>query len=131
MSEYSKPAPTEAIAPVAQTSDPNLADSAAGDAANQPTPLRCILGAGMAGVLAFGLYRMTHAIAVTFATHPVQSTNLIVQRISAAVRTLVIGMTTLGTGVFGLAAVGLLALAIQILIRRRQASAQDTPTAPD
>lgn len=89
-------------------------------AAQQPTPLRCLVGAVLAGVLAFAMYRMTNAIAFSFATHPIHATTLIVQRISAAVRTLVVGMTTLGMGVFGLAAIGLLGLAIQLLLQRRQ-----------
>jgi hypothetical protein len=77
------------------------------------------MGSVIAGVLAYAMYSMTSAIAQSFALHKVQSTNLIVQRISAAVRTLVVGMTTMGTGVFGLAAIGLFALAIQIIVQRR------------
>ena len=83
------------------------------------TPQRCLFGSVIAGALAYCMYLMTSAIAQSFALHKVQSTNLIVQRISAAVRTLVVGMTTMGTGVFGLAAIGMFALAIQIVVQRR------------
>lgn len=82
------------------------------------TPLQCLIGAIVAGGLSYLLYRMTTSIAVSFATHKIASTSLIVQRVSSAVRTLVVGMATLGTGVFGLAAIGLFALAIQIVIQR-------------
>ncbi len=89
------------------------------DSDNPPiTPLRCLIGSLLATVLAYAMYLMTHAIAQSFAAHKIQSTSLIVQRISSAVRTLVVGMTTLGTGVFGIAAIGLLGLAIQLLLQR-------------
>jgi hypothetical protein len=76
-----------------------------------------LTGSIMAGTLTFGMYSLTQAIAQSFAAHPLHTTNLTVQRLSSAVRTLVIGLTTMGTGVFGLAALGLLALAIQLLIQ--------------
>lgn len=88
-----------------------------------PGPGRCFGGAVLAGGLALALYRMTSAIAQSFATKPVHSDNFTVQRISAAVRTLVVGMSALGTGIFGLAALGLLGLGIQLLIQRAKSSA--------
>lgn len=84
------------------------------------TPLRCLIGSIVAGGLAYLLYLMTSSIAVSFATHKIQSTSLVVQRVSAAVRTLVVGMATLGTGVFSLAAIGLFALGIQLIIQRKR-----------
>lgn len=96
------------------------------------TPLRCLIGSGLAGVLSYAMYLMTIAIAQSFATHKIQSTSLIVQRISAAVRTLVVGMTTLGAGVFGLAAVGLLGLAIQLILQRaKQPASASSQKHPD
>lgn len=86
----------------------------------QETPLgpgRCLVGALIAGAIAFGCYEMTAAIASTFAAKPITSDNFTVQRIAAAVRTLVVGITSLGTGVFGLATFGLLGLAIQLAVR--------------
>lgn len=88
------------------------------------TPQRCVIGSVIAGIMAFGMYRMSHAIALSFAAHKIQSNNFIVQRISAAVRTLVIGMTTLGMGVSGIAALGLFALSIQLIIQKNN---QPTP----
>ncbi|BFM40829.1 DUF3082 domain-containing protein [Synechocystis sp. LKSZ1] len=79
------------------------------------TPLRCLLGASISGALAWGLYGLTAAIAVSFATKPILSDNLFVQRIGAAVRTLVLGVASLGTFIFGFVAVGLILLATQLL----------------
>ncbi|MCU0548844.1 MAG: DUF3082 domain-containing protein [Leptolyngbya sp. Prado105] len=83
-----------------------------------PTPLRCVLGSIVAAALAYALYNMTTSIALSFTTKPITSDSLVVQRISSAVRTLVLGMSTMGTGIFGLAALGLFALAIQLLISK-------------
>lgn len=104
-----------------------LADSS--DATPQPlTSQRCLSGSIIAGIMAFGMYKMTHAIALSFAAHKIQSDNLIVQRISAAVRTLVIGMTTLGMGVSGIAALGLFALSIQLIIQKNNQSTTPPPS---
>ncbi|MDX2231030.1 MAG: DUF3082 domain-containing protein [Leptolyngbyaceae cyanobacterium bins.349] len=100
-------------------------DATTGTIAKPLTPQRCLFGSVIAGVLAYGMYRMTQAIAQSFALHKVTSDNLIVQRISAAVRTLVVGMTTLGMGVFGLAAIGLMALAVQIILQKRSQPPSD------
>lgn len=86
---------------------------------SQPSPLQCVSGSLVAGALAFALYRLTRAIAQTFAANPLQSHNPTAVNISVAVRTLVTGMSTLATAVFGFAALGLMALAIQILWQRR------------
>jgi hypothetical protein len=94
-----------------------------------PGPWRCLLGAVVAGVLAIALYTMTASIAHSFATKPIHSDNYIVHRISAAVRTLVIGMSALGTGVFGFASLGLFGLGIQLAIQRLKG--QSVPPASD
>ena len=95
-----------------------MSDSPTPQPSQTPTPLRCVLGSIVAGGIAFALYNMTSAIALSFATKPVTSDNLTVQRISAAVRTLVVGLSTMGTGIFALAAVGLFALGIQLLLSK-------------
>ncbi len=81
------------------------------------TPLKCLMGAALSGVLGFGLYLMTSSIAQTFAAKPVTSSNPIIINMSVAVRTIVVGMTALGTGVFSFVALGLIALGIQVLIQ--------------
>ncbi|HLO49774.1 MAG TPA: DUF3082 domain-containing protein [Kamptonema sp.] len=80
--------------------------------------LRCITGSLIAGAFASGLYLLTASIAQTFASKPTHSDNITVIKIASAVRTLVVGMAALGTGVFALAALGLMGLAIQLLIQR-------------
>lgn len=84
----------------------------------KPTPLRCLTGAMIAGGMAAALYFLTLSIGQTFAAKPIHSTNVTVLNIAAAVRTLVVGMSALGAGIFGLVAVGLVALAIQVLIEQ-------------
>lgn len=82
-----------------------------------PTPLKCITGATISGGLAFAMYSLMIAIATTFASKPIHSDNQIVINIASAVRTLVVGVVALGMGIFSIVAIGLLALAIQLLIR--------------
>ncbi len=101
------------------TSQPlNSAGDAAQASGRQPTVLRCITGSLIASALTFGLYSLTMSIALSFASKPVQSSNITVLKISVAVRTLVVGMTALGMGVFGMAAVGLMLLGLQIWIQK-------------
>ncbi|WP_377474187.1 MAG: DUF3082 domain-containing protein [Microcoleus anatoxicus] len=83
-----------------------------------PTVLRCLTGSLMAGGFATALYALTLSIAQTFANKPIHSDNVTVINIAAAVRTLVMGIVALGAGVFGFAAVGLMALALQLLIQK-------------
>ena len=91
---------------------------------SQPGFLKCLIGALIAGALGFGLYRLTQAIALSFAEHPLASDNQTAITISIAVRTLVVGVCTMGTGVFGIAALGLLVLGIQSLWKGWQAKSQ-------
>lgn len=81
------------------------------------TPWRCLLGATIAGALATGLYHLTYAIAVSFASKPVASTNQLTRNIASAVRTLVMGVASLGTFVFAFVAFGLVLLSIQLTIQ--------------
>lgn len=82
-----------------------------------PSPLRSLTGALIAGGFALGLYRLTEAIATSFATKPIMSSNPIARNISAAVRTLVVGGSTLATGIFAIAAFSLILLAIQVALQ--------------
>lgn len=85
-----------------------------------PTPLRCILGAIVAGFIGSLMWKLTNSIAISFASTPIDSPNRIVIRMSTAIRTLVVGMSSLGTGIFVLAAVGLTGLAIQLILTKPQ-----------
>lgn len=86
--------------------------------ANLPNPWQCLGGAVVALAISFVLYGLTGTIAHYFATKGVHTGSLIVQRLSAAIRTLIIGLSALGTGIFGLAGLGLFGLGIQVLIQR-------------
>lgn len=88
------------------------------NSAEETSILRCITGSLIASAFASGLYLLTASIAQTFASKPTHSDNITVIKISSAVRTLVVGMAALGTGIFALAALGLMGLAIQLFIQR-------------
>lgn len=78
------------------------------------TPLRCLTGSLLSGSLGIALYSLTSAIATSFANKPIVSDKVTVVRLSALVRTLVVGVASLGTFVFFFVALGLLLLAIQL-----------------
>lgn len=82
-----------------------------------PTPQRCFTGAIISGPIAYGLYLLTQSIADAFAQKPLPA-GRIAMNIAVAVRTLVIGMSTLGTAIFAIATLGLIALGIQLLIKK-------------
>ncbi len=82
-----------------------------------PTPFRCLTGATISGGLGFLMYNLMIAIATSFANKPIHSDNQMVVNISSAVRTLVVGVVALGMGIFGLVAIGLFALMVQLLIQ--------------
>lgn len=81
------------------------------------TPLRCLVGAFISGGLAGGLYLLTYSIAITFATKPITAKSQFAINIASAVRTLVVGMASLGTFIFAFVAFGLVLLAIQLTIQ--------------
>lgn len=93
-------------------------ESVAEDPFSTKRILRAFTGSLIAGTMALLFYKMLTAIATTFANKPVVSDNTTVVNISAAVRTLVMGMIALGSGVFGMAAIGLLLLGFQMISKR-------------
>lgn len=98
-----------------------MADEPTSSALTPPSPakvLQCFSGSFVAGTMAILAYRMMLSIAANFAARPVLSDNQAVANISAAVRTLVVGMAALGAGVFGLAALGIFLLGVQLLFQR-------------
>lgn len=82
------------------------------------TPLNCLLGAAISGALGLGMYKLAYAIAQTYAQKPIHSTSTLAINIAAAVRTLVVGVSTLAAALFAITTVGLIALAIQLLIKK-------------
>jgi type III secretory pathway component EscU len=93
------------------TADPKLTPSV------PPSPLRSLTGALMAAVMGLLLYRLTTSIIQSFAAHPTISNNTIVVNLSAAIRTLVVGLATMATGIFAFVTLGLIALAIQAALQ--------------
>jgi Protein of unknown function (DUF3082) len=94
------------------------------ESSSQPTPpiavhpLRSLSGAIISAFLGLLMYRLTSAIALSFATHPIVSDNRIVHNLSAAVRTLVVGICAMATGIFTLVTLGLIGLAIQVTLQQ-------------
>ncbi|MGB3403532.1 MAG: DUF3082 domain-containing protein [Microcoleaceae cyanobacterium] len=84
------------------------------------SPFRCLTGSLISSCFAIASYLLTSSVAQTLAQTPIRSGNQYAMQIASAVRTLVIGMCALGTGVFTIAAVGLLALMVQIMIQKRK-----------
>ena len=64
------------------------------------------------------IYSLTKAIAETYAAKPIVGNSALALKITTLVRTLVVGITALGAGVFALVAVGLFLLGIQLTIQR-------------
>ncbi len=86
------------------------ADSTQESNKQEVTPLKCLLSSLFSGVMALGVYRLMTAIIETYSAKPVISDNIFVLKLTVAVRTLVIGIAALGTGVFGFVALGLFLL---------------------
>ncbi|WP_341530696.1 DUF3082 domain-containing protein [Nostoc sp. UHCC 0302] len=99
-------------------SDPNLTQPTESQAKVPSSPLRCVTGAVISGGMGYAMYSLMISIATNFASKPIHSSNLLVLKISSAVRTLVVGVVALGSGIFSLVAIGLLALAVQLLVQQ-------------
>jgi hypothetical protein len=84
------------------------------------TPLKCLIGATIAAALAIALYALTTSIAQSFAANPLISDKVIVLKLSSLVRTLVLGLASLGTFVCGFIALGLILLGIQVTFQKDQ-----------
>ncbi|MGJ3246269.1 MAG: DUF3082 domain-containing protein [Elainellaceae cyanobacterium] len=97
---------------------------APGRQSNSPTPLRCFVGALISCPFTIALYLLTVSIAQTFANKPIPSGNELAIKIAVLVRTLVMGISALGMGIFGITTLGLIALGIQLLVKK------DAPASP-
>jgi hypothetical protein len=102
------------------------ASESAADRPSMPSPLNCLGGAAIAGTIGWGAYLLTLSIAQNFADKPFHTTNAVAANLSALVRTLVVGVAALGAGVFGFVALGLTALAVQLLLTGDRAAAKGT-----
>ena len=84
-----------------------------------PSPLRCWYGTAVAGSMSFAAYLLTNKVIAGFASKPPTGNGLAIQ-IGITVRTLIMGLFTMATGVFGLIAVGLFILGLQSLLSGKQ-----------
>jgi Protein of unknown function (DUF3082) len=84
-----------------------------------PSPLSCLTGSLIAGSMSIAMYTITVRIATTFAAHPMIQKTTMAVNIASALKTLVVGATALGTGIFGLVAIGLVGLAIQVAFNKQ------------
>ncbi|MFM7424108.1 MAG: DUF3082 domain-containing protein [Elainella sp.] len=84
-----------------------------------PTPGRCWRGAAISGGLTAVLYGFTQTIVHVLAGVPIPNKSVTTVNIAIAVRTLVMGLSTLATAIFGIATLGLIALGIQLWIKQR------------
>ena len=84
---------------------------------SKATPVRCFLASIISGAIAYGLYLLLNSVVQTYATKAVTSSNPVVVNLTAAVRTMVMGIVALGTGVFGVVAIGIFLLGIQLTLQ--------------
>lgn len=80
----------------------------------KPTDL--LIGATAYGVTCWASWQFTNVAGQFFADNPMDTAFYVVARITSLARVIVVGMGALGAGVTGIAAVGQLALAVQISI---------------
>lgn len=92
-------------------------DSTTDNSSEKTTPLRCFVSSGISGGIAYLCYLMLSSIVNTYAGKAVTSSNPIVIKLTSAVRTMVMGGVALGTGVFGMVAIGLFLLGIQVTLQ--------------
>ncbi|MDJ0569198.1 MAG: DUF3082 domain-containing protein [Pleurocapsa sp. MO_192.B19] len=81
------------------------------------TPLKCFFASIISGGFTFIIYQLFNSIVQTYAGKTITGTNPIVINLTSAVRTLVMGTVAMATGIFGLAALGLFLLGIQLTIQ--------------
>ncbi|HAC64920.1 MAG TPA: DUF3082 domain-containing protein [Cyanothece sp. UBA12306] len=98
---------------------PNTSPSNPEPSKQKVTPLRCLIGSTISGSLAIALYSLTLSIVHSFASKPLTSKKVLVLRIGSLVRTLVMGVASLGTFIFAFVAFGLILLAIQLSFAKK------------
>jgi hypothetical protein len=107
------PTPTPAPTPTPSSGQPSSAPSVK----PPPTVFDCLSGSAIASLITWLAYLLTVNTVNNFTAKPFSSTNYVAVNIASAVRTLVMGMFSMGTVIFGIAALGLFALGIQTLIQ--------------
>lgn len=104
-----------------QTVDSSSASSASSSSGYvPPTPARCFRGAVISGGLTFAMYSLTQSIINVLAGVPLPTKSTLSANIAVAVRTLIVGVCTMGTAIFAIATLGLFALGIQLLFQQKK-----------
>lgn len=82
---------------------------------DQPTstPLQNLLGALVSGAIGTGLYFFTTNLAHKLALSPFRSTDTLAAKVAAAVRTILLALSSGATMIFGVIALGLVLLTMQ------------------
>ncbi|BDA40011.1 DUF3082 domain-containing protein [Candidatus Atelocyanobacterium thalassae] len=78
------------------------------------SPLSCLIGSFLAGILGYGLYVLTSSIIYSFYAKPLISSNLLTIKLGSLVRTLVMGVASLATFICFFISCGLILLAFQL-----------------
>jgi len=78
-------------------------------------PLTCIVGAFPVAALSYGFWILTSTFAGYFVENPVQTEFYPVERLSIALQTVAVGLSSLAAGIFGVTALGLMLLGFRVL----------------
>ena len=81
---------------------------------NGVNPLVCIGGAAFAWACAGGLWLLTTYLGVLFASHPLDTDVYFVQRLTQVFRNVVMGLSSLASGFFGVVGIGIFLLGIRV-----------------
>ena len=81
---------------------------------NGVNPLVCIGGAAFAWACAGGLWLLTTYLGVLFASHPLATDVYFVQRLTQVFRNVVMGLSSLASGFFGVVGIGIFLLGIRV-----------------
>lgn len=82
---------------------------------NGVNPLVCIGGAGFAWACAGVLWWLTTFLGTLFALHPVDGDSIyVVQRMASVFRNIVVGLSSLASGFFGVVGVGIFLLGVRV-----------------
>lgn len=97
------------------TPDPQTAATPEVETEPLPSPIRCWSGTLVAGGMSYVALLLTQNVVASFASKPATGNQLALQ-IASTVRTLVMGVFTMATGIFGIIAVGLFLLGVKSLL---------------
>mmetsp|Transcript_38433 Transcript_38433/g.92651 ORF Transcript_38433/g.92651 Transcript_38433/m.92651 type:complete len:323 (-) Transcript_38433:214-1182(-) len=81
---------------------------------NGVNPLVCIGGAAFAWACAGGLWVFTTYLGVLFTTHPLDTDVYFVQRLTSVFRNVVMGLSSLASGFFGVVGIGIFLLGVRV-----------------